>query len=49
MVPRRAIPRRMPLALRRTLPTGNLLLSILNKFDVDAKSFGDSTGPLEGV
>ena len=33
----------------RTVPTGNLLLSILNLFDVHADSFGDSTGRLEGV
>ena len=33
----------------RTVPTGNLLLSILNLFDVRADSFGDSTGRLEGV
>lgn len=31
----------------RTVPTGNLLLSILNVFDERAASFGDSTGPLE--
>jgi Protein of unknown function (DUF1552) len=33
----------------RTVPTGNLLLSILDKFDVRADSFGDSTGRLEGI
>jgi hypothetical protein len=33
----------------RTVPTGNLLLSILDKFAVRADSFGDSTGRLEGV
>jgi Protein of unknown function (DUF1552) len=33
----------------RTVPTGNLLLSILNKFDGRTESFGDSTGPLVGV
>jgi Protein of unknown function (DUF1552) len=33
----------------RTVPTSNLLLSILNLFDVRADSFGDSTGRLEGV
>jgi hypothetical protein len=33
----------------RTVPTGNLLLSILNIFDVRADRFGDSTGPLEGI
>jgi hypothetical protein len=31
----------------RTVPTGNLLLSILNIFDERAAQFGDSTGPLE--
>jgi Protein of unknown function (DUF1552) len=30
----------------RTVPSGNLLLSILGMFDVKADSFGDSTGPL---
>ncbi len=33
----------------RTVPTGNLLLSILDKFDVGVESFGDSTGRLQGV
>ncbi len=33
----------------RTVPTGNLLLSILDKFDVGVDTFGDSTGRLEGV
>jgi hypothetical protein len=33
----------------RTVPTGNLLLSILDKFDVRADKFGDSTGRLEGL
>ena len=33
----------------RTVPTGNLLLSILDKFAVRADSFGDSTGRIEGV
>jgi len=33
----------------RTVPTGNLLLSILDMFDVKADSFGDSTGRLAGV
>jgi len=33
----------------RTVPTGNLLLSILDKFAVRADKFGDSTGRLEGV
>jgi hypothetical protein len=31
----------------RTVPTGNLLLSVLNMFDVHANQFGDSTGRLE--
>jgi hypothetical protein len=30
----------------RTVPTGNLLLSILDKFDIKADRFGDSTGRL---
>jgi hypothetical protein len=33
----------------RTVPTGNLLLSILDKFDVGADKVGDSTGRLQGV
>jgi hypothetical protein len=33
----------------RTVPTGNLLLSILNMFDPTAKSFGDSTGRIESI
>jgi Protein of unknown function (DUF1552) len=31
----------------RTIPTGNLLLSILDKFDIHQDSFGDSTGRIE--
>ena len=33
----------------RTVPSGNLLLSILGMFDVKADSFGDSTGPLANI
>jgi hypothetical protein len=33
----------------RTVPTGNLLLSILDKFGVEQKSFGDSTGRIESI
>jgi hypothetical protein len=33
----------------RTVPTGNLLLSILDQFDIHRDSFGDSTGPLENI
>jgi hypothetical protein len=33
----------------RTVPTGNLLLSILDKFDIHQESIGDSTGRLEVV
>jgi hypothetical protein len=33
----------------RTVPTGNLLLSILNMFDVRLDKFGDSTGLLTGL
>jgi Protein of unknown function (DUF1552) len=31
----------------RTVPTGNLLLSVLDKFDIHQDSIGDSTGHLE--
>jgi len=33
----------------RTVPTGNLLLSVLDKFDVKADKLGDSTGRLQSV
>lgn len=33
----------------RTVPTGNLLLSILDMFDIPADRFGDSTGRLVGI
>jgi len=33
----------------RTVPTGNLLLSILDMFDVRTNAFGDSTGRLAGI
>jgi len=33
----------------RTVPTGNLLVSILNMFDPQAQSFGDSTGHIESI
>jgi hypothetical protein len=33
----------------RTVPTGNLLLSILDQFDIHRDSFGDSTGRLENI
>ena len=33
----------------RTVPTGNLLLSILDMFDAGQNSFGDSTGRLQGI
>jgi Protein of unknown function (DUF1552) len=33
----------------RTVPTGNLLLSIADKFDLPLERFGDSTGRMEGV
>ena len=33
----------------RTVPTGNLLLSILDQFDIHRDSFGDSTGRLDGL
>jgi hypothetical protein len=33
----------------RTVPTGNLLLSVLDKFDIHQDSIGDSTGRIEGL
>jgi len=33
----------------KTVPTGNLLLSLLDQFDIHRDSFGDSTGRLENV
>jgi hypothetical protein len=33
----------------KTVPTGNLLLSLLDQFDIHRKSLGDSTGRLENV
>ena len=33
----------------RTVPTGNLLLSILDMFDAGMNQFGDSNGKLEGI
>jgi hypothetical protein len=33
----------------RTIPTGNLLLSLLDKFDIHRESIGDSTGRLEAL
>jgi hypothetical protein len=33
----------------RTVPTGNLLLSILDKFGIHQDSIGDSTGRLESL
>jgi hypothetical protein len=33
----------------KTVPTGNLLLSILDKFDIHRESIGDSTGRLENL
>jgi hypothetical protein len=40
--------RHLPYA-SRTVPTGNLLLSILDMFDVKADHFGDSTGRLANI
>jgi hypothetical protein len=34
---------------RKTVPTGNMLLSIANMYGLEAESFGDSTGPLPGI
>lgn len=33
----------------RTVPTGNLLLSLLDRFDIHQESIGDSTGRLENL
>ena len=33
----------------KTVPTGNLLLSLLDQFDIHEESFGDSTGRLENI
>jgi hypothetical protein len=33
----------------RTVPTGNLLLSLLDQFEIHRESFGDSTGRLENL
>jgi hypothetical protein len=33
----------------KQVPTGNLLLSILDQFDIQRDSFGDSTGRLPGL
>jgi len=33
----------------KTIPTGNLLLSVLDKFDIHQESIGDSTGRLENL
>ncbi len=33
----------------KTVPTGNLLLSILDQYDIHRESFGDSTGRLENL
>ena len=33
----------------KTVPTGNLLLSVLDKFGVNQDSIGDSTGRLENL
>ena len=34
---------------RKTVPTGNLLVSILGMYGIDKKQQGDSTGPLAGL
>ena len=33
----------------KTVPTGNLLVSLLDQFDIHRESFGDSTGRLENL
>ncbi|HEV2700403.1 MAG TPA: DUF1552 domain-containing protein [Steroidobacteraceae bacterium] len=40
--------RHLPYA-SRTVPTGNLLLSIASMFDIQMEHFGDSTGPLPNI
>jgi hypothetical protein len=34
---------------QRKVPTGNLLLSILDMYDIELDSFGDSTGRIESI
>jgi hypothetical protein len=34
---------------RKAVPTGNVLLSVLGLFGIQRDTFGDSTGPLEGL
>ena len=34
---------------QKTVPTGNLLLSVLDRFDIHQDSIGDSTGRLENL
>ena len=36
-------------ARTKTIPTGNLLLSLLDRFDIHQDSIGDSTGRLENL
>jgi hypothetical protein len=33
----------------KTVPTGNLMLSVLERFDIHLDSFGDATGRLENL
>jgi hypothetical protein len=33
----------------KSVPTGNLLLSLLDQFGIERDSFGDSTGRLDGL
>jgi len=33
----------------KTVPTGNLLLSLLDQFDIHQETIGDSTGRLENL
>jgi hypothetical protein len=33
----------------KTIPTGNLLLTVLDKYDIHQESIGDSTGRLEAL
>jgi hypothetical protein len=33
----------------KTIPTGNLLLSLLDQYDIERDSIGDSTGRLTSI
>ena len=46
---RQAEGRPAPRLSEKTMPTGNLLLSVLDLFDIHQDSIGDSTGRLEDL